>query len=187
MVLRGIFLARQQDIDWFYQQGASRLFPDIWEQYLAPIAASERQHMVKAYYRELTSENPQTREAAARAWSGWEGMTATLLPNPQVVNHFTELQAALSIARIECHYFVNQSFLDANQLLNNAHRLRGIPGHIIHGRYDVICPLEQAWELHRAWPEAQLRIIADAGHAVVEPGITTALLDATDEMGTLSR
>jgi len=182
LVLRGIFLARQQDIDWFYQRGASRLFPDYWQQFLAPIPEAERQQLVKAYYRQLTSDNRQVREAAARAWSGWEGMTATLLPNQQVVDHFTDLQSALSIARIECHYFVNQSFLDANQLINNAHRLRGIPGFIVHGRYDVICPVEQAWELHLAWPEAKLQIIADAGHAVVEPGITEALLDATDEL-----
>ena len=183
LVLRGIFLARQQDIDWFYQQGASRLFPDYWEDFQAPVAPPEREHMVQAYYALLTSDDPSQRETAAVAWSSWEGRTATLRPNPHVVAHFSDLQSALSIARIECHYFVNQSFLDANQLIARADRLRDIPGYIVHGRYDAICPVEQAWALHQAWPTAHLRIIDDAGHAVVEPGITQALLDATDELG----
>ena len=182
LVLRGIFLARQQDIDWFYQQGASRVFPDYWQDFQAPIAEGQRDHMVSAYYRLLTSEDRPLRESAAQAWSTWEGRTATLIPNAGVVDHFSDLQSALSIARIECHYFMNQSFLEANQLINNAHRLGDIPGYIVHGRYDLICPLEQAWALHSAWPSAHLRIPGDAGHAVVEPGITRALLDATDEL-----
>lgn len=183
MILRGIFLARQQDIDWFYQHGASQLFPDYWQRYLEPIPENERNDLVRAYHRRLTSDDTRLREIAAHAWSAWEGMTATLLPNKSVLDHFTDMHAALSIARIECHYFVNQSFFDANQLLNHAHRLRDIPGYIVHGRYDVICPLEQAWALHRAWPDAAFNIVADAGHAVVEPGITRALLEATDELG----
>ena len=185
LVLRGIFLARQQDIDWFYQQGTSRLFPDYWQAYLGPIPEDERDDMVHAYYRQLTSDNKAVRERAARAWSVWEGMTATLLPNEKVVDHFADPHAAMSIARIECHYFVNQSFLEPDQLVRNAHRLKNIPGYIIHGRYDVICPVEQAWALHEAWPEARLTIVPDAGHSVVEPGITQALLQATEELGEL--
>ena len=185
MVLRGVFLARQQDVDWFYQCGTSRLFPDYWEDFIAPIPEDQRENMVNAYYQQLTSPDRQLREAAAIAWSGWEGRTATLLPNPGVEQHFSHLPSALSIARIECHYFVNRSFLQSNQLLENAGCLKGIPGYIVHGRYDAICPVEQAWELHRVWPEAKLQIIADAGHAVVETGIARALLAATDELGEL--
>ncbi len=182
MVLRGIFLARPRDVQWFYQQGTSRLFPDYWQDFLAPIDIELRDDMVSAYYSQLTSDDAAVRERAAIAWSGWEGRTATLKPDARVVEHFTDVKSALSIARIECHYFMHNSFFDDNQLLNNADRLVGIPGYIVHGRYDVICPVEQAWALHQAWPEAQLNIIPDAGHAVVEPGISEALLRATDEL-----
>ena len=185
LILRGIFLARQQDIDWFYQQGTSRLFPDYWQDYIAPVPESERNHMVTAYYRLLTSEDPAIREDAARAWSVWEGRTATLKPDERVISHFGDLHTALSIARIECHYFVNQSFLEPNQLVRDACRLKGIPGYIVHGRYDAICPVDQAFELHEAWPDARMTIVPDAGHAVVEPGITRALLKACDELGEL--
>ncbi len=139
--------------------------------------------MVAAYYRQLTSGDEQTRLNAAKAWSIWEGMTATLLPDEKVIHHFGDPRNALSIARIECHYFINDSFLEPNQLVKNAGRLKDIPGYIVQGRYDVICPVEQAWELHQAWPEAMLHIIKDAGHAVVEQGITQALINATDELG----
>jgi proline iminopeptidase len=183
LVLRGIFLTRQQDIDWFYQQGADRLYPDYWQDYLAVIPEEERHQLVAAYYRRLTSDDAVTRLAAAKAWSIWEGRTATLLPNHSVMEHFSDAQAALSIARIECHYFVNNSFFRPNQLLEDADRLQNIPGYIIHGRYDTICPLEQAWALHQAWPQAQFKIIAGSGHSAMEKGIRSALIEATDELG----
>ena len=182
LVLRGIFLTRQQDIDWFYQRGADQLYPDYWQDYLQPIPESERHNMVAAYYRQLTSKDMNTRLAAAKAWSIWEGRTATLLPNNSVLEHFSDAQAALSIARIECHYFINNSFFTPNQLLEDAHRLHDIPGYIIHGRYDTICPLEQAWVLHQAWPQAALNIVAGCGHSAMEKGIRSALVAATDEL-----
>ena len=181
LILRGIFLARDQDVKWFYQQGASRLFPDYWQDFIQPIAEDQRGDLVKAYYQQLTSDDETTRLTAAQAWSRWEGMTATLSPDQKLINHFGDSHNALSIARIECHYFINNSFFSANQLLANADKLRDIPGYIIHGRYDSICPLEQAWSLSEVWSKAQLQIIEAAGHAVVEPGITQALVQATDE------
>lgn len=187
LVLRGIFLCRPRDIHWFYQEGAGRLFPDYWEDYLAPIPETERDDMVSAYYRRLTGEDEVARMAAAKAWSEWEGRTATLLPNPGVVDHFRDPHVALSLARIECHYFMNQSFLEPNQLLRDAHRLADIPGTIVHGRYDVVCPLDQAHALHRAWPRAKLEIIPDAGHSAGEPGIVDALVRATDELAAMLR
>jgi proline iminopeptidase len=183
LVLRGIFLCRQRDIDWFYQQGASYLLPDYWQDYLEPIAPAERDDMVSAYYRRLTGENELTRMAAAKAWSLWEGRASTLLPKAAVVNHFADPYTALSLARIECHYFMNDSFLERDQILNNADRLRDIPGVIVHGRYDVVCPLEQAWALHQAWPQSHLQVIADAGHSATEPGIVDALVNATNRFG----
>ena len=182
LVLRGIFLTRQQDIDWFYQRGADQLYPDYWQDYLAVIPPDERHNLVAAYYRRLTSDDPAIRLAAARAWAIWEGRTATLLPNNNVLEHFSDPQAALSIARIECHYFINNSFFRPNQLLDEATSLRDIPGYIIHGRYDTICPLEQAWALHQAWPQAQFKIIAGSGHSAMEKGIRSALIEATDEL-----
>ena len=183
LILRGIFLTRQQDIDWFYQQGADRLYPDYWQDYLAVIPPNERNNMVAAYYRRLTSPDPAIQLEAAKAWSIWEGRTATLLPNKHVLEHFSDAQAALSIARIECHYFINNSFLRPNQLLEDAGRLHDIPGYIIHSRYDTICPLDQAWALHQAWPQAKLNIIADCGHSAMEKGVRSALVEAADELG----
>ena len=180
LVLRGIFLCRPRDINWFYQDGASFLFPDYWTDYLAPIPPAERGSMVEAYYERLTGENEVTRMAAAKAWSLWEGRTATLLPRQSVIEHFANPFTALSLARIECHYFMNNSFLEPDQILAHADRLKGIPGVIVHGRYDVVCPVEQAFALHQAWPESQLEVIADAGHSATEPGIVDALVRATD-------
>jgi proline iminopeptidase len=182
LVLRGIFLCRPQDIHWFYQQGASALFPDYWEDFLRPIPAAERGDMVRAYHRLLTGDDEVARLAAARAWSVWEARTATFRPNPDLVKHFGDAHTALSLARIENHYFVHDSFLEPDQIIRDAHRLRDIPGYIVHGRYDVVCPLQQAWDLHRAWPQARLRVIADAGHAASEPGIVDALVSATDRL-----
>lgn len=182
MVLRGIFLCRREDIHWFYQEGASRLFPDMWEPFVQQIPEDERGDMVSAYYRQLTGENQIQQMAAAKAWSGWEGRTATLKPCQDLVDSFTEPHRALSLARIEAHYFINDSFLAPNQIIANAHRLAGIPGVIVHGRYDVICPLDNAYALHKAWPGSELHIIREAGHASREPGIVDALIRATDDM-----
>ena len=180
LILRGIFLCRPRDIHWFYQEGASFLLPDYWSDYLEIIPELERDDLMGAYYRRLTGDDELAMMAAARAWSLWEGRASTLLPKAEVVEHFANPQTALSLARIECHYFMNNSFLEDNQLLQHAARLRDIPGVIVHGRYDVVCPLEQAWALHRVWPQAQLMVIPDAGHSATEPGIVEALLAATN-------
>jgi proline iminopeptidase len=180
LVLRGIFLCRNDEIRWFYQEGASRLFPDYWADFVAPVAPADRDDMLGAYHRLLTGADDIARMAAAKAWSTWEGRTATLLPNPSVVNHFGDPHVALSLARIESHYFVHQAFLRPGQLLEDAARLAGVPTVIVHGRYDVICPVENAWALHRALPGSELVIVPDAGHAASEPGIRSALVDATD-------
>ncbi len=179
LILRGIFLCRPTDIHWFYQAGANRLFPDLWEHFLAPIPPAERADLVPAYYQRLTSANELERLRAAKAWAMWEGATLSLESNPGLVEQFGEAHRALSLARIECHYFMNQCFMATDQLLRDAGRLHGIPGVIVHGRYDVVCPLDNAWALHRAWPEADLRIVTPAGHAASEPGIIDALITAT--------
>ncbi len=182
MVLRGVFLCRPQEITWFYQQGASRLFPDYWEDFVAPIEAQERDDLLSAYHRVLTGADELRRLAAAKAWSVWEGRTATLLPDERIASHFAQAHVALSMARIECHYFMHDAFLRPNQLIEDAGRLHGIPGVIVHGRYDVICPLENAWELHHAWSGSELAIIADAGHSAAEAGIRRRLVEATDQL-----
>ncbi len=182
LILRGIFLARDRDVQWFYQKGTSRIFPDYWEKFLEPIPEAERGDMIAAYYKRLTSDNEIEKLRAAKAWSIWEGMTATLQTDKSVVDSFSDAYTALSVARIECHYFMHQCWLQEDQLINNIDAIRHIPAYIVQGRYDVICPVEQAWELSVAWPEAKLSIIGDAGHAIVEPGITEALLRANREM-----
>jgi len=181
LILRGIFLCRPRDIHWFYQDGASYLLPDYWEDYLQTIPLEEQDGLVAAYYRRLTGDDDLVRMAAAKAWSLWEGRASTLLPKASVIDHFANPHTALSLARIECHYFMNDSFLEPDQILNNAEKLQGIPGVIVHGRYDVVCPVEQAWALHRAWPESYLQIIPDAGHSATEPGIVDALMAATNQ------
>ncbi|MCW9089502.1 MAG: prolyl aminopeptidase [Gammaproteobacteria bacterium] len=181
LVLRGIFLCRPQEIQWFYQQGASHLFPDYWQDYLAPIPEAERGDMVSAYYRRLDGDNEMEQMVAAKAWSLWEGRTSTLRPSEAVVEHFANPYTALSLARIECHYFMHDSFLEPDQILRDAGRLSTIPGVIVHGRYDVVCPLENAWQLHQRWPDAELKVIADAGHSASEPGTINALIQATDD------
>lgn len=183
IIVRGIFLARDKDVQWFYQEGTNRLFPDYWEKFIQPIPESDRGHMIEAYHKQLTGDDEVKKLRAAKAWSIWEGMTATLQADDAVINSFSNSHSALSIARIECHYFMNQCWLTENQILQDIEKIRHIPAFIVHGRYDVICPVEQAWELASVWPEADLSIIADAGHAVVEAGITQALLRATQQMG----
>ena len=183
LVLRGIFLLRRSELEWFYQnsEGAASLFPDLWEHFLAPIPEEERYDMMRAYYRRLTSTDDAERAAAARAWSIWEGATSHLRTDPAYVAKFRNADYAAAFARIECHYFVNGGFLDADdQLLRDVPKIRHIPAVIVQGRYDVVCPMRSAWHLHRAWPEAQLVIVPDAGHAAFEPGIAAALRRATD-------
>lgn len=181
LVLRGIFLCRPKEIQWFYQEGASAVFPDVWEEYVKVIPENERNDMLTAYYRRLTSKDEAVRLEAARAWSIWEGSTSKLLPDPNVIEHFGEARLALSLARIECHYFMNHAFFETeNYLIEHVDKIRHIPTVIAQGRYDVVCPMMSAWELHRAWPEAELRVIPDAGHSASEPGIISALVDATD-------
>ena len=181
LVLRGIFLLRRWEIEWFYQKGCDAVYPDTWEPYLAAIPPGERGDLVAAYYRRLTSDDPAVRLAAAKSWSVWEGGTSYLLPNADYIASTGADEFALSFARIECHYFVNRGFFaHDDQLLRNVGRIRNVPAVIVQGRYDVVCPLRSAWDLHRAWPEADLRIVADAGHSALEPGITHELIEATD-------
>jgi proline iminopeptidase len=184
LVLRGIFLCRPKEIRWFYQEGASEIFPDVWEEYLKVIPESERADLVSAYHRRLTSADDAVRLEAARAWSIWEGSTSKLFFDPAMIEKFADPEFALAFARIECHYFMNNAFFSSdNYLIENVGRIRTIPGVIVQGRYDVVCPITSAWDLHRAWPEAKLSIIPDAGHSISEPGIVDALVDATDNFG----
>jgi proline iminopeptidase len=181
LVLRGIFLCRQKEIDWFYQEGASAIFPDVWEQYENIIPESERGNMLEAYHRRLTSKDESVRLEAARAWSTWEGSALKLIPDQNLIDDFSKPHLALSLARIEAHYFMNNAFFETgNYLLENVAKIRHIPAVIVQGRYDVVCPMMSAWSLHRAWPEAEFIVIGDAGHSVLEPGITSALVDAMD-------
>lgn len=181
LILRGIFLCREQDLQWFYQRGANALFPDYWEQFEQPIPPQERGDMLRAYHRRLTADNEIARMSAAKAWSIWEGRCSTLDPNSQVVDHFGDPHVALAMARIETHYFVNQAFLEPNQILRDAPIIRDIPTVIVQGRYDVVCPPEQAHALHRAMPQAELHLVRDAGHSAFEPGIISNLVEATDD------
>ncbi|WP_257385064.1 prolyl aminopeptidase [Tahibacter caeni] len=181
LVLRGIFMLRRWELEWFYQRGCDAIFPDVWETYLKAIPEVERGDLMSAYYRRLTSGDAAVRTAAAKAWSTWEGATSFLYQDPSHIAATGEDQFALAFARIECHYFVHGGFFEHDdQLLRNAGRLRDIPAVIVQGRYDVVCPARSAWDLHRAWPEADLRIVADAGHSALEPGITHELIEATD-------
>lgn len=181
LVLRGIFLGRSQDVDWFYRDGARRLFPEAWQEFLEPIPEREREDLLTAYYRRLTGNDELERLRSARAWAAWEARTACLRPNNVMVERFTAAHVALALARIECHYFVNRLFLEPDQLLRDIECLRDLPGIIVQGRYDVICPMDQAVDLQRAWPAARLQIIPDAGHAASEPGVRGALVKATME------
>jgi proline iminopeptidase len=183
LVLRGIFMLRRWELEWFYQNpgGAAALFPDMWEHYVEPIPENERTDMMGAYYKRLTSKDAGVLGKAARAWSVWEGATSYLRLNPDYVGKFQEDAYAVAFARIECHYFVNKGFFRSDsQLLEDVGRIRDIPAVIVQGRYDVVCPMKSAWDLHRAWPEADLRIVPDAGHAAFEAGNTHELICATD-------
>lgn len=181
LVLRGIFTASMAELDWYYQYGASEVFPDLWEEFIAPIPPEERGDLRAAYRRRLTGDDEQTRLKAAEAWSLWEGRTLTLLPDPQVTSGFENPHFALAFARIENHYFTHGAWLEEGQLLRDAEKLRGIPGTIVQGRYDMVCPARTAFELHRAWPEVDFHLIAGAGHAYMEPGILDRLIRATEQ------
>jgi proline iminopeptidase len=184
LVLRGIFLLRQQEMDWLYRFGASELFPDQWEKFIAPIPKSERNDLLRAYYKRVTSDDSKLRLQAAKAWSGWEGATITLLPDRAVSDSFVADDVALAMARIESHYFVHKGFMQEGQLLRDIDKVRNIPAVVVQGRYDVLCPVSTAWALSKAWPEAKLRITPDAGHSAFEPGNVHELLMATDAFAT---
>lgn len=181
LILRGIFMLRRQELQWFYQEGTSNIFPDAWEAYLQPIPPEERHDLINAYHRRLTSNDPNIQLEAAKAWSVWEATTSKLLPDPELQEKCGEDTFATAFARIECHYFVNKGFLETeDQLLRGCDRIQHLPIVIVQGRYDVVCPVISAWELHQRLPQSELRIIADAGHSITEPGIRSALIEATD-------
>jgi len=181
LFLRGIFMLREKEIKWFYQEGAHRIYPDAWEHYIAPIPEEERGNFIEAFYKRLTSDNPEIRSEAAKAWSVWEASTSKLIQDQNLMQAFGTDRFAEAFARIECHYFINQGFFEEdNFLLNNISKIRHIPAIIVQGRYDVVCPAESAWELHRAWPEADFHMIQDAGHSLSEEGISKILVEATD-------
>lgn len=182
LVLRGIFLCRNEDFLWFYHSGAHRIFPDYWEDFITAISPEERANPIAAYYKRLTGSNELAKMSAAKSWATWEGRCATLRPNPDIVHDFSDPHFALSLARVEAHYFMNGAFLRENQIVEDAEKLADIPGIIIHGRYDMICPLDNAIALHDAWPNSELHIVRDAGHSSHEPSIVDALVKATDEL-----
>ena len=181
LVVRGIFTVRREEVRWYYQDGASWVFPDEWERFVAPIPIAERNDLLGAYHRRLTGSDAKAKIEAAVAWSRWEGRTITLLPDAAVDEAHSDPHYALAFSRIENHYFMNQGFLEDGQLLRDAGKLRAIPGVIVQGRYDMACPTKTAWELHRAWPEATFHLVSDAGHAFKEPGILDRLIHATDQ------
>ncbi len=183
MVLRGIFLCRKKEIEWFYQEGAGRIFPDVWDEYVKPIPLEERGDFVSAFYKRLTSSNRDVRLQAAKAWSVWEGSTSRLFMDPELIHGFGDDEFAEAFARIECHYFINGIWMrHDNQILEDIHKIRHIPCEIIHGRYDVVCPVENAWDLHKAWPESRLHIVPDAGHSAREEGNLTKLIEAMERL-----
>jgi proline iminopeptidase len=181
LVLRGIFLLRKRELDWFYQEGASAMYPDRWEDYVAPIPPAERGDLMRAFHRRLTGSDHAAAQAAARSWAIWEGATSFLLTDEDNVKRWGEDEFALAVARIECHYFVNGGFMrHESQLVDGVARIRHLPAVIVQGRHDVVCPMFTAWDLHKAWPEAEFHVVGDAGHSAFEPGITDALVRATD-------
>ena len=180
LIVRGVFMVGRAELDWYYQFGASEIFPDKWEQFLAPIPEAERGDLAAAYRRRLTGSDTTAQLVAAQAWALWEGQTITLLPDPALTSSFADAHFALAFARIENHYFVHGGWLEEGQLLRDTGRLRDIPGVIVQGRYDMACPARSAWELHKAWPNAEFHMVEGAGHAYSEPGILDQLIRATD-------
>lgn len=180
LILRGVFLLRRSELDWFYKDGCDWLFPDAHAEFLSILSTEERRDPIPAYYRRLTGDDENVRRQAARTWGVWEGTTVSLLPHSERLYIFDDDAFALAFARIESHYFVNAGFFTSDgQLLADAHRIADIPGTIVHGRYDVITPLKNAWDLKQVWARADLRIVPDAGHAMTEPGIIHELIEAT--------
>jgi len=182
LILRGIFLSRQCDFDWLYKDGARRVFPDYWEEFVTYIPEAERGDLVKAYYERLTGDDELARMAAAKHWSAWEGNCSKLRPSPEALAGFTKHHNALALARIEIHYFKNKGFIDENHILDNMDLIRDIPGRIVHGRYDMVCPLDNALALHKQWPAAELHIVRESGHSASEPGTVDALIRATKDI-----
>ncbi|MBK2254083.1 prolyl aminopeptidase [Francisella philomiragia] len=181
LVLRGIFLGREKELSWLYQHGASMVFPDMWEKYIEPIPAEQRKDFISAYHSILTGDDEKLKQQAAVAWSVWEASTSKLFVDKKSIDRYGEDKFSLAFARIECHYFKNKLFIEEAQLLNEAYKIKDIPGVIVQGRYDMVCPAVSAWDLHKVWPNAELDIIADAGHSISEPGILEALVRATDK------
>ncbi|MBK2105449.1 prolyl aminopeptidase [Francisella philomiragia] len=181
LVLRGIFLGREKELSWLYQHGASMVFPDMWEKYIEPIPAEQRKDFISAYHSILTGDDEKLKQQAAVAWSVWEASTSKLFVDKKSIDRYGEDKFSLAFARIECHYFKNKLFIEEAQLLNEAYKIKDIPGVIVQGRYDMVCPAVSAWDLHKVWPKAELDIIADAGHSISEPGILEALVRATDK------
>lgn len=182
MILRGIFLARDQDYRWLYQQGASHVYPDFWEDFCNHVPEDEQHDLVSAYYERLTGTDEIARMSAAKAWSIWEGRLATLHPNHKLIEHFTDPRTAMSLAKIEAHYFKHRCFIEDNQILDNVEKIKHIPGIIVHGRYDMVCTLDNAYVLNKAWPVSELHIIREAGHSASEAGNIDALVRATRSM-----
>ncbi|MCH2356127.1 MAG: prolyl aminopeptidase [Pseudomonadales bacterium] len=176
LILRGIFLCRQRDFDWLYKEGANRIFPDYWEEFIKPIPQSERGDLTQAYYSRLLGDDELLRMGVAKAWSAWEGNCSKLRPSSTALAKFTKPHNALAMARIETHYFVNKGFIDENHILNSMQSIKDIPGRIVHGRYDMVCPLDNALSLHQQWPNSELVIVRDAGHSASEPGTVDALI-----------
>ncbi|MEY8673615.1 prolyl aminopeptidase [Francisella philomiragia] len=181
LVLRGIFLGREKELSWLYQHGASMVFPDMWEKYIEPIPVEQRKDFISAYHSILTGDDEKLKQQAAVAWSVWEASTSKLFVDKKSIDRYGEDKFSLAFARIECHYFKNKLFIEEAQLLNEAYKIKDIPGVIVQGRYDMVCPAVSAWDLHKVWSKAELDIIADAGHSISEPGILEALVRATDK------
>ncbi|MFK5986815.1 MAG: prolyl aminopeptidase [Pseudomonadota bacterium] len=182
LILRGVFLCRKEEIQWFYQQGANQIFPDYWQDFIKPLNKTQQQDILASYYQLVHDQNEVKQLSAARSWSLWEAACSTLQPSKSLRSHFTQAHTALSLAKIETHYFVNDSFLTENQILNNVDKLKDIPGIIVQGRYDVVCPITSAWELHQQWSGSRLEIVVSAGHSAKEKSITDALIQATNEV-----
>lgn len=182
MILRGIFLCRQADLDWLYKDGANRVFPDYWESFVKNIPVAERGDLAAAYYARLLGQDELLRMSAAKAWSAWEANCSKLRPSPDTLASFTKPHNALALARIEAHYFVNKGFVDENHILENMQSIEAIPGRIIHGRYDMVCPLNNALSLHQQWQNSELHIVRDSGHSASEPGTVDALIRAVEEI-----
>ena len=186
LILRGIFLVRKKEIHWFYQEGDSKIFPDDWQSFIAPIPIEKRDNLLEAYYYLLIGKDSSKKIEAAKAWSTWEGSTVRLIQDKDFIGDFSDEKFAEAFARIESHYFMNNAWFNSdNHLIENVDKIRHIPAVIIHGRYDVICPVENAWELHQAWPESELHIIPDAGHSIFEEGIKDKILEYTEKFSSL--